>query len=167
MTRTAPSACGPMRWHLEGTKRDEWQPFPGQLIPCDRPPVSSRTQRIGVDQPAVHSDLRALSLGLGSGNNGRTRSGATLPRPLWKHAGKLPVRQASACQTNYCAGAQRRRFLFRIWSFKRSSVRSLVSDVMKKRAKHRMASAPASMPDAIRVIFQSIFKVPKKLRFAK
>ena len=53
------------------------------------------------------------------------------------------------CVTNviYCAGAQRRRFLFRIWSFKRSRVYPSVRPmfVRKKRAKHRMVSAPASL----------------------
>ena len=39
--------------------------------------------------------------------------------------------------------------------------------VMKKRAKHRMVSAPASVPDTTRVIFQSIFKVPKKTAFCE
>ena len=58
------------------------------------------------------------------------------------------------------AGAQRRRFLFRNRSFKRSSVHP--SGVRKKRAKHRMVSGPARLPDTTRVIFQSIFKVPKK-----
>ena len=35
----------------------------------------------------------------------------------------------------------------------------------EKRAKQRMASALSTVPDTIRVIFQSIFKVPKKLQF--
>ena len=41
-------------------------------------------------------------------------------------------------RVNNCAGAQRRRFLFRIWSFKRSSVRPSEKKCLygKKRAKH-------------------------------
>ena len=39
--------------------------------------------------------------------------------------------------------------------------------VRKKRAKHRMVSAPARKTDTTRVIFQSIFKVPKKSAFAR
>ncbi len=46
------------------------------------------------------------------------------------------------------------------------SVRCLMS-VRKKRAKHRMVSAPARKTDTTRVIFQSIFKVPKKSAFAR
>ena len=37
----------------------------------------------------------------------------------------------------------------------------------KKRAKHRMVSASVTVPDTTRVIFQSIFKVPKKSAFAR
>ena len=37
----------------------------------------------------------------------------------------------------------------------------------KKRAKHPLVSTPARQAVTARVIFQSIFKVPKKLRFAK
>ena len=59
----------------------------------------------------------------------------------------------------------RRRFLFRNRSFKRSSVRLMC--VRIKREIHRMVSAPASMPDTIRVILQSIFKVPKKTAFCE
>ena len=39
--------------------------------------------------------------------------------------------------------------------------------VRKKRAKHRMVSAPARKTDTTWVIFQSIFKVPKKSAFAR
>ena len=39
--------------------------------------------------------------------------------------------------------------------------------VRKKRAKHPMVTAPARQPDTTRVIFQSIFKVPKKSAFAR
>ena len=39
--------------------------------------------------------------------------------------------------------------------------------VRKKRAKHQMVSAPARKTDTIRVIFQSLFKVPKKTAFCE
>ena len=44
---------------------------------------------------------------------------------------------------------------------------SILPCVRKKRAKHRMVSASVTMPDTTRVIFQSIFKVPKKSAFAR
>lgn len=45
-----------------------------------------------------------------------------------------------------------------------------VSDVRPstgKRAKHPMVSASVTVPDTTRVIFQSIFKVPKKTAFCE
>ena len=63
----------------------------------------------------------------------------------------LPIRRnhidyCRADKRNFCAGAQRRRFLFRIWSFKRSRVLTIRPMlVMKKRAKHRMVSASVTV----------------------
>ena len=62
----------------------------------------------------------------------------------------------------YCAGAQRWRFLFRNWSFKRSSVRPSVRCTSGKNEQNTQNMC-AGFKDLLFAVFdQSIFKVPKK-----
>ena len=69
---------------------------------------------------------------------------------------------------NYCAGAQRRRFLFRIWSFKRSRVHPSGVRCSYGKNEQNTQNMCAGQEDLLFAVFeQSIFKVPKKSAFAR